>query len=152
ALALDLNQAAHEIIRVLLLLLPPLRPRLDVIHAFDLPYNSLVYPSLSGIDALERQSELRTHATVKLRKLLATALANANIRPEHAPLWNTYVRHGSPYGVVRKIVDRSDTDLLVLGTQGFSGAAYVFLGSISGELLRDAKCDVLVVPPTPARA
>ncbi len=43
---------------------------------------------------------------------------------------------------------KADTDLLVLGTRGRSGAAYVFLGSIAGDLLRAAKCDVLIVPPT----
>ena len=42
---------------------------------------------------------------------------------------------------------RAETDLLVLGTHGYSGAAYVLLGTVAGELRRVARCDVLVVPP-----
>ena len=51
--------------------------------------------------------------------------------------------------IVEKAMKKFDTDLLVLGTHGYSGTAYVLLGTVAGDLLRAAKCDVLVVPPTP---
>ena len=91
-------------------------------------------------------------AAKQIAACAAEVKAELIVMGKHAPLWNVHVRHGTPYSVVRRMVDRSETDLLVLGTQGFSGAAYVFLGSIAGELLRAAKCDVLVVPPTSTRA
>ncbi|HKU42828.1 MAG TPA: universal stress protein [Polyangiales bacterium] len=147
ALALELHASAHELIRLMLRMLPPPRPRLEVIHAFHAPYHGMVYPSLSVEDAEERELELRAHAVVKVGKLLSAALEKANIPPADAPFWNTHVRHGSPRSVVRKAVTRSEADLLVLGTRGYSGAAYVFLGSVAGELLRAAPCDVLIVPP-----
>lgn len=40
ALALDLDQAADEIVRLALRVLPPPRPRVEVIHAYDIPYRS----------------------------------------------------------------------------------------------------------------
>ena len=46
---------------------------------------------------------------------------------------------------------RTEADLLLLGTSAFSRAAYVFLGTVAGDLLREAKCDVLLVPPAPSR-
>ena len=52
---------------------------------------------------------------------------------------------------VSDVISKAETDLLVLGTRGYSGAAYAFLGTVSGDLLREAKCDVLVVPPAATR-
>ena len=147
ALALDLDQAAHEVVRLMLLLLPPPRRPVDVIHALDVPYQGLIYPSLSEDDAEARKYELRSNAAHELTKLLATALARADVRPEDRPFWKTHVRVGSPRIVVEKAIARAETDLLVLGTHGYSGAAYVLLGTVAGELLRAARCDVLVVPP-----
>ena len=152
ALALALDQAAHEIIRLMLLVLRPPRPRIEVIHAFDDPYQGMVYPSLFEDEKEERDAELRVQATRELSKLIAAALAEAKVRPEEEPLWRNHVRHGSPRIVVEKAMKSSDTDLLVLGTRGYSGAAYVFLGTVAGDLLRAAPCDVLVVPPPHTRA
>lgn len=150
ALALDLDQAAHEIVRLMLRVLPP-RAEVDVIHACDLPYQGLMYPSLSLEDAEERKDELRTNATHEVANLLAVALAKTNVRPEDGPSWKAHVQCGTPRLVVQKVMKKADTDLLVLGTRGYSGAAHVFLGTVAGDLLRAAKCDVLVVPPAPSR-
>jgi nucleotide-binding universal stress UspA family protein len=63
----------------------------------------------------------------------------------------THVRYASPRVVVEKTLRKAETDLLVLGTRGYSGAAYDFWGTVSGDLLREATCDVLVVPPAVSR-
>lgn len=147
ALDLDLDHFAHEVIRSLLHVLPRPSPRVEVIHAFDAPYGHLIYPSLPEDHAEERREELRFNATRKLAKVLDAALAKADVAPEDAPLWKPHVRYGSPRRVVEKAIKKSETDLLVLGTRGHSGAAHVFLGTVAGDLLRASKCDVLLVPP-----
>jgi nucleotide-binding universal stress UspA family protein len=147
ALALALDQAAHEVVRLLLRVLPRPRPRVEVIHAYDVPYRGMIYPSLSEDDAEERKDELRSHATRELAKVLTTALAEADVRPHDRPHWAIHVRCGSPRVIVEKAIKKAETDLLVLGTRGYSGAAYVLLGTVAGDLLRAAKCDVLIVPP-----
>jgi nucleotide-binding universal stress UspA family protein len=53
--------------------------------------------------------------------------------------------------VVEKFTRKAETDLLMLGTRGYSGVAQAFLGTVAGDLLRKAKCDVLVVPPRSSR-
>lgn len=151
ALALDLDQAADEVLRLMLHVLPAPRPWVDVIHAFDTPYATLIYPSLPETEANERRSELSAHARQKLAKHLAAALAEAEVEPEDRPYWKIHVRHGSPRFVVEKVLKKADTDLLVLGTHGYTGTAYVLLGTVAGDLLRAAKCDVLVVPPPSRR-
>ena len=47
--------------------------------------------------------------------------------------------------------EMGEIDLLMLGSRGYSGVAYAFLGSVAGDLLRKAKCDVVVVPPSSRR-
>jgi nucleotide-binding universal stress UspA family protein len=151
ALALDLDQAAHEVVRLMLLVLAPPRARIEVVHAFSMPYSSLIYPSLSDDETSQSKAEHQRAASQQLRSLLAKALTEGNVPPEDAPSWKIHVRFGSPRTVVQKAMKKSETDLLVLGTRGYSNAAYVLLGSIAGDLLREADCDVLVVPPAHSR-
>lgn len=147
ALALDLDETAEDVVRFMLRVLPAPRPWVDVIHAFEPRYRGLIYPSLPPEEAQERKRELRSQAAHELGKLLAAALAKAAARPDELPRWKTQVRYGAPRLVVEKATKKADTDLLLLGTHGYSGVAYVLLGTVAGDMLRAAKCDVLVVPP-----
>lgn len=151
ALALDVDEAAHEVIRLMFRMLPSPRPPIAVIHAFDAGYRRRAYSSLSDDEAEDLRHALRLEATRQLGRLLTKALAKLNIPPPDAPTFKTYVRYGSPGIVVERVTRTTDTDLLVLGTRGYSGASYVFLGSVAGALLRGARCDVLIVPPASSR-
>jgi nucleotide-binding universal stress UspA family protein len=144
ALALDFDHAAHEAIRLMLRVLPPPRPRVEVIHAYDLPYATMAYPSLADLEA---DQHLRLKAGRRLTKLLESAWVELGVPHEEAPAFKTHVRFGSPRAIVEKAIKKLDSDLLVIGTRGYSGPAYLILGTIAGELLREAACDVLVVPP-----
>jgi len=146
ALALDFEPPPHEVVRVMLQLLPTPRPVVDVIHAFHVPYRGMSYPSVSARDAERRTGELRSDAKAQLTKLLSAALEKAKVRHD-APRFRTHLGQGSPRHVVERVTKREDTDLLVLGTHGHTNIAYWLLGTVAGELLRSAKCDVLVVPP-----
>jgi nucleotide-binding universal stress UspA family protein len=136
----------------MLRVLPPPRPRVAVIHAFDIPYRGSVYSSLSAEDAEELDNELAERASRELAKLLATSLARANVRHGDMPMWKPDIRYGSPRLVIEKAVKKADTDLLVLGTHRYTGVAHFFLGTVAGDVLREVACDVLVVPPHPPRA
>lgn len=135
----------------MLLMIRPLPRRIPVVHAYDLPYGGMVYPSLSEDEASGEKSELQVEATARLAKLLAATLTRLGVPAKDAPSWKLHVRYGSPHVVVERVMKRADTDLLLLGSRGFSLAAQVFLGTVAGDLLRDAKCDVLVVPPAAGR-
>jgi nucleotide-binding universal stress UspA family protein len=147
ALALDLDQAAHEIVALMFRVVQPPRPYIQVIHAFDAPYHGLVYPSVSEALVEERKHQLQLHASHQLSKLLATSLAYAHVPAEEAPFWKQQVRFGSARTVIRKAVQKGDADLLVLGTHGYTGVAHAFLGTVAGDVLRDVTSDVLIVPP-----
>ncbi len=146
AMAVDLDDSASRVFLGLLRIVPPPRPRVEVIHALSSPYESQVYPSLSADEVQERRTGLRQSASLKLGGLLTATLTRLGITEMEAR-WRAHVRHGSPRMMVPKIVKLADVDLLALGTHGYSGLAHAFLGSVAGDLLRDVGCDVLVVPP-----
>ena len=117
-----------------------------MIHAFDTPYQGLIYPSLSEEDAEEWRSELGQKATQRIAKLLAAALSRARVSPADAPSWKMHVQCGSARLVIEKVVKKADCDVVVLGTHAYSGVAHVLLGTVAGDVLREVACDVLVVP------
>ncbi len=147
ALALELDQAAHEVLGLMLRMVPPPRPSVAVIHAFEPPFHRYVYPSLTRDEAEDRLASHQLEASQELARLLAAALARAKVTPEEAPLWKPHVRFGSPRMIIEKAVEKAETDLLVLGTKGHAGVAHMFLGTVAGDVLRAVASDVLVVPP-----
>ncbi len=151
-LALDVDQTASDVVRLMVGVLPSPRPQVDVVHAFQIPYQGMMYPSLSEDEADERKSELRAQLSLALRQLLSEALAKAHVPPGEGPSFRTHVQHGPPRLVVEKAIKKAEADLLVLGTRAYSGIAFMFLGTVAGELLRAAQCDVLVVPPGPVKS
>jgi nucleotide-binding universal stress UspA family protein len=150
AVALGFDQAAHAVLDLAVRMIPPPRPRVAIIHAFDAPYPRLAYPSLSTEETEEVKRELQLEVASKLANLIATSFRQLNIPRTDAPAW-THIRYGAPRIVIEKAVKKAATDLLMLGTRGYSGVAYLFLGTVAGEVLRDVTCDVLVVPPRPRR-
>jgi nucleotide-binding universal stress UspA family protein len=150
ALALDFDRVAYDVVRLLLVLLAAPRPEVTVLHGFDEPYHGLIYSGLSEL-AEERKVELRLEVTRKLKNLLSDAVKKAKVTPRDAPSWKLYVQYGSPRHIVGRTVTKTEPDLLALGTRAHTGAAHLFFGTVAGDLLRQANCDVLLVPPTPPR-
>ncbi len=49
--------------------------------------------------------------------------------------------------MLHELIDPFNPDLVVCGVRGLSNIKYAFVGSVSTDLVRHAKCDVLVVRP-----
>lgn len=149
AFALDLDAVAPRAVTVGLQVVSTPAPWIDVIHAFEIPFQGLVYPALPRGEARALRESTGHSARQALETLLRSAAADAGIAPAEQPKWIWHLRLGSPRELVKDVTKFADSDLLVVGTRARSGAAYVVLGSLAGELLRAASCDVLVVPPRP---
>jgi universal stress protein family protein len=52
----------------------------------------------------------------------------------------------APLAAITQAVERSDPDLLIIGTRGLSLLRRPFLSSIANSVLREMQCDVLVAP------
>jgi nucleotide-binding universal stress UspA family protein len=146
-LALDTDQAARDVLALTLRVLPPPRPRLGLVHAFDAPYYGLIYPSLSPEQGQEYRNHYRQKALHDLARTIATAMTELKASPDDGLSWKSHVRHGSPRMVIPDAVAKLRADLLMLGTHGRAGLAHALLGTVAGDVLREVPCDVLVVPP-----
>ena len=58
-----------------------------------------------------------------------------------------FLEQGPVWDVLSSIMNRENTDLLVLGTHGRGGLKKVVLGSVAEEVLRRATCPVLTIGP-----
>jgi nucleotide-binding universal stress UspA family protein len=58
--------------------------------------------------------------------------------------WNVVLRTGDARQVILEEARTRNSDLIVLGTKGRTGLAYVLVGSVAEGVLRAASCDVLV--------
>lgn len=144
AVALDLEdlRGAENALALLRRTISAPRPRVSVIHAFEAPFQGLIYPSLSP----EEGEAYRAHHREKALKALARLLSEC-VPPEETPVWRTHVVEGAPRLVIERTVKKTNADLLVLATHCYSGVAHAFLGTVAGDVLRAVPCDVLVTPP-----
>jgi nucleotide-binding universal stress UspA family protein len=110
-----------------------------------------VYPSYTEEHAEELKADFKLQATRELSRLLSTALSRMKVLPKEAPQWGFHVQYGSPRVVIEKAVKKAETDLLVLGTHGYSSLVLMLIGTVAGDVLRHVACDVLVVPPRQAK-
>jgi nucleotide-binding universal stress UspA family protein len=92
--------------------------------------------SLSGEQLRDRRRDL---LTARIRERLDAI--------EDAPQWECEVRHGDPATVLRELTEEG-VDLLVLGSRGYGPLRRALLGSVSGRLIGETSCPVLVVAQT----
>lgn len=149
ALALDLDDAADDVVAQLLRIVAPGRPMVTIIHAINDPYRGMVYSSLSEEQAADHKAQLHQEAAAQLAERVTASVVRMNVQPSDAPVWKTQIRHGPPRTMIEKAVKKAEADLLVLGTHAHTGVAYMLLGTVAGDVLRRVACDVLVVPPRP---
>lgn len=146
-LALDLDPIARELLETALRVIPPPRPPMSLVHAYDAPYHGSVYPSLTSKEAREYRDQFRQEAVQAIAGLLEAARPQADEAPPEVLSWKSYIRYGSARSVIQETVEKARADLLVIGTHAHSAVAQAFLGSVAGDVLREVPCDVLVVPP-----
>ncbi|HEB91649.1 MAG TPA: universal stress protein [Deltaproteobacteria bacterium] len=75
------------------------------------------------------------------------AAAGKAIEAEGLPV-ETHLRKGIPGEVLASEAGRLESDLIVMGTHGFSGFAHLTLGSVAERTLRLAPCPVLTTRAT----
>ena len=103
------------------------------------PYTQVVGLDRMGSDATPLVQSAKAAAKKDLAKLTRLALLRG-IAVE------TEVRVGSPMEEISAETGRAEIDLVVTSTHGRSGFTRALLGSVTEQVVRYAKCPVLVVP------
>jgi len=118
--------------------------RSSVLTVFDAPALSLAVSVSMGKDRQEEYlNDLRTDARQSLAALIARlglGQAELVVRPEETTVANE----------ILMAAEELKADLIVVATQGKGAVARMVLGSVAGQVLKDARCDVLVIPPCTA--
>lgn len=118
----------------------------EVLHAYSTHQQRWLRRSgLHEPDLMEYREQCRVQA----RDALAEALARAGIRGEAV---HPAIRRGDPRRAIPRWAEHRQLELLALGTRGRGAFAELVLGSTTGEVMRAATCDVLLVPPSAVSA
>ncbi len=68
------------------------------------------------------------------------------------PEVTTHCKIGAPPQEIVKLAGELEVDLIIMGTHGWTGFKHMLLGSVAENVLRLAKCPVLVVKSPAAYA
>lgn len=111
-----------------------------VVHAFETVRNLTLRSSMTSDQLQAYIDEEREQANARLGDFFRQAELREGRR----------IAVPAEESAARTILDQARTeraDLIVMGTQGRTGAGRLFLGSVAEDVLRRAEVDVLVVPP-----
>lgn len=118
--------------------------RSSVLTVFDAPALRLAMSGSMGKEGQEDYlNDLRTDARQSLAAFtarLGIGQAEKVVRPDETTVAN----------VILKAAEELKADLIVVATQGKGAVAHMVLGSVAQQVLKDARCDVLAIPPDAA--
>lgn len=137
--AVDFSDTSREALRYAARIAPA--AALTVLHAYHLWYETRLRAggmSNDDIQQLYREHEQDIHSK------LQTFVRDAGLDAAKATL---VAQRGYPPTVIMREVIKRRADLIAVGTHGMSGLRHILLGSVAEHVLREARADVLTVPP-----
>jgi len=135
-LAVDTTAESAEAARIGCWVTPAARHIL--VHASTVVGESLM--RMYGV-AEDQLDELRLVATEEAREFVTRLSETLTPRPQEV-----VITSGHPPTRLAELSRSRSVDLIVVGTGARSPMSYAFLGSVAQHVMREARCDVLVVP------
>lgn len=139
-IATDLGDTAPRVFGLTLRMLEPTVKAIHVVHAFNVPFEGFVTPTLGTKEKSDYRRSFRDSAKAGMAKLLAR-YENTGLR------WRSTIRAGDARSLILEEILRRRADLVALGTHGRSGIAHALVGSVAEWVIAQAPCDVLVARP-----
>lgn len=137
--ALDLDRTSSQVAGFAPRVLGP-GATATVLHVYEVPYASFVVPADSPRARTRYRADLESRAAGLLEPFVeALEESGIRVRPR--------LRSGEPRETILREAGRRRAELVVLGTHARSGVVRSFLGSVAGDVLREAGTDVLLVRP-----
>lgn len=128
--ATDFHSPSHHALEKAADLFPD--ATIDLIHAYHVPFEGWLNTDLARKD-------------VEMAKGKVFDEFMKDLRPETRARVTPRLLYGSPGGALRRDIDHTQSDLLVVGTHGESTLRHATIGSTASELLRSLAIDTLVV-------
>lgn len=139
-IATDLEDVAPRVFELALRILGPTVKAAQVVHAFNVPFEGFIAPTVAAREKSEYRRSFHEKAIAGMTALLAT-YEDRGIR------WRTTVRAGDARSLILTEAVRLRADFIALGTHGRSGVAHALVGSVAEWVISAAVCDVLVSRP-----
>lgn len=130
------------IVEALTLLAAPAPSALHILHAIE-PGTRATHARAH--DLAQEELELDRALQALRRRVQYDAVLNG--LPHTPARIHHHVRLGDPVEVLLQACVDYDVDLLIVGTHGRQGLQRLLLGSVAEQLLRRARCPVLVARP-----
>jgi nucleotide-binding universal stress UspA family protein len=138
--AVDLTADAARTLAMALRVRDPGSGALDVLHAFDVPFETRLGLAMDREAVLRFRRRFAREARAGLARVVARARRGS--RPRQ---WSVTVREGDARGVILAQAARRRARLIAVGREGPRGILRGLLGSVADAVVRYAECDVLVV-------
>jgi nucleotide-binding universal stress UspA family protein len=139
-LALDFDEASKFAARKALAMGVFDHTEVVVMHAFDAPAENYMKRALEPSVEIAEYVQVEGKAASKELRALLAAL-------ELPPSAQTVASiKGSPARTILEAAQRTDSDLIVLGTNQRKGFERALIGSVTADVIRDAHRDVLIIP------
>lgn len=140
AIAADLSSASLPMLRTAVRLGALDGASATIVHAVDPSYDSMLRSA--GIDEVAiGRYQLDVQGDAKRR--LQTMIADAGLVPENT---GVIVRGDPPVVAIRAVLEHQRPELLAIGASRWFALKRLLIGSVADRLLREAECDVLVIP------
>jgi universal stress protein E len=144
-LALDGSASGRHVVRMAEAIPRAGDASLAVIHAHEPPYEAMMGSVGVGPDSVARYaSQSMAQAATWIRR----ELRHHSREPQR---YRVILIDARPGPAIRTVLRTQQPELLVLGTRGHGRFRRVLLGSTANEILREAECDVLLVPDSAIR-
>lgn len=142
--ATDFSQASAHALRTAASMGLLAGAHVTLLHIFE-PFakSTLIYANVHR-DVID---EHVAHEAENARRRVAAFFSD---NPLEGVRYDVRLKEGQVFSTICNVVDAEDPDLLVIGTDGLSGAKRLLLGSVADVVLRDVRCDVLAVPSSTA--
>lgn len=110
--------------------------RIEILHVYDVPDLATVYEITFPAEV---DAGIRRAASQKLEEWKDRAAAEGLKA-------STQLVFGAPSRAIVQHAEKSEIDLIVMGTRGLGAIKHMLLGSVAEHTIREAPCPVLTVP------
>jgi nucleotide-binding universal stress UspA family protein len=134
---IDYSEESMKTLRVAKLLAERWRAQLDLVHV--IPPSTPPFATHHAMFPIAPSTEKTLRADLKRLEDFAFKQSVQPLR------YSCIIRRGAPAEKINETARKTGADLIAIATRGFTGLKRAFLGSTTAEVVRTARCPVLVV-------